>query len=317
MNFIIEETRVDNIHDETVGQEGLNELKTQGLFKGRAETKKKKTDFLKAYPEHDYMMKKAAYALGIMPGTVTSWYLSDQDFKNAYLELKSKKTNPKKDFNTELLPDEIAKIKNQFLALYDQKKMRLPECCDELKVTVKLVRHWLSVDPDFRNTYQIIVNKKRGFMDEDGNFNYDIIDKAHESIEAARIERQSQFLKSYVATTFNITKACKATNIQRATFKLWIKKYPEFKESFEDAFETKKDFIEGKLLENINANDSACIIHASKTLLKDRGYGEKQEIELTGNFGVMVVPGTAQDAEAWSAKAAVQQQELKRLTSEK
>lgn len=123
--------------------------------------------------------------------------------------------------------------------------------------------------------------------------------------------RQETFLKAYTDTTFNITAACKIAGIRRESFKRWLKQYPEFKEHFEEASESKKDFIESKLLENIKANDSACIIHASKTLLRDRGYGEKQEIEFTGKHGVMIVPGTVLDLNEWAAKAATQQQALK------
>jgi|GEM_PF-1275813 len=326
MNFIIKGEKMARKLEgkiETDTPQGDVEGKDSAiLFKGYAKTVKMKKEFLAEYPKQKYKMKKTAYALGMTPGTVTSWCLDDQKFKDAYLELKAKRFRlPPKELSsrnyakysptTPLSPEEVADLKEEFIKLFDQKQFSLAQCCKQIGLSMGLARNWLAGDPIFRKVYQQIANEKRGFTDEDGNFKPEIRDKAQAGIQAALAERQNLFLKTYLDTAFNITEACKVTGVMRSTFRLWLKKYPEFEERFSEAFESKKDFIEDKLLENIKANDSACIIHASKTLLRDRGYGEKQEIEISGKFGVMVVPGKVEDVASWAAKAVTQQRRLR------
>lgn len=308
---------------------------TPALFRGYAQTVKAKKLFLEEYPRQGYRMKETAHRLRIAPGTVTNWCLRDPRFKEAYLELKAQRPRPepppprpprrippprqpiprdesaKRTVNTVMSESDIAEAKQKIIEIYEEKKHPLSECCTQAKVTTGLAREWLSADPAFRRAYQAIAAEKRGIGAAISQERAGIIAKANEAAEAARMARQETFLKAYIDTTFNITEACKITGIRRETFKRWLKQYPEFKERFEEAFESKKDFIESKLLENIKANDSACIIHASKTLLRDRGYGEKQEIEFTGKHGVMIVPGTVLDLNEWAAKATTQQQALK------
>ena len=286
------------------------------LFKGMAQTVKTKKIFLEEYPKQGYRMKQTAMILGLAYGTVTQWYLHDSVFKQEYLKLKEhKKELKRKTMLGPLSEAEIPEAKQKILQVYEKQSDPIMKCCDQLNMSRSLVREWLADDPEFRKSYQGLSAKKRGLSKISADRWKEIAINAQEKHIEARIKRQETFIKTYLNTTFNITEACKAANIIRPTFKMWLKKYPEFQEKFEEAFETKKDFIESKLLENIKANDSACIIHASKTILRERGYGEKQEIEISGKFGVMVVPGTIESASAWATKATVQQKMLKNTVS--
>lgn len=92
--------------------------------------------------------------------------------------------------------------------------------------------------------------------------------------------KKKAFLKSYVANFGNITASCNVTKIDRGTYYNWIKD-KEFKDAVDNCEpkEVYKDFIENKLQKLINEDNPSAIIFACKTICKDRGYIERQEIE--------------------------------------
>ena len=89
---------------------------------------------------------------------------------------------------------------------------------------------------------------------------------------------KEKFLEAYPKKIFNVTLTCKDIGIVRATFYNWLNSDPDFEAAIRAAHETKKDFIESKLLQLIDGNNVAAIIFACKCLLKDRGYVERQEL---------------------------------------
>lgn len=70
-----------------------------------------------------------------------------------------------------------------------------------------------------------------------------------------------------------VTLACKSAGVSRATYYNWYNNDDEFKEAAVEVQELQGDFVESKLLENINANDPTSIIFYCKTKLRNRGYG--------------------------------------------
>ena len=96
--------------------------------------------------------------------------------------------------------------------------------------------------------------------------------------------KKENFLKSLRNNLCNITEACKSANIHRQTYYGWIDKDEDFKQQCDNVEESLLDLVESKLLENINNNDNTCIIFYLKTKGKNRGYIEKQEIEVTKPF---------------------------------
>lgn len=77
-----------------------------------------------------------------------------------------------------------------------------------------------------------------------------------------------------------VTYACNDVDVERATFYKWCREDSEFDAKVKEVLCTKKDFIEHKLMQRIDDNDTTAIIFASKCLNRDRGYSEKQEIDL-------------------------------------
>ena len=96
--------------------------------------------------------------------------------------------------------------------------------------------------------------------------------------------KKDNFLEALKNNLGHITEACKSSNIHRRTYYSWIDKDEKFKQQCEDVEESLLDLAESKLLENINNNDNTCIIFYLKTKGKNRGYIEKQEVEVTKPF---------------------------------
>ena len=97
--------------------------------------------------------------------------------------------------------------------------------------------------------------------------------------------KKKSFLEAYKKAFGNISKACKATNMDRGTFYDWKVKDADFVAALEaiEPDEDFADFVEDALVEKIKDKDTTAIIFACKTKLKKRGYVERQEI--TGKDG--------------------------------
>lgn len=87
------------------------------------------------------------------------------------------------------------------------------------------------------------------------------------------------FLEQLKATLGNVTMACEAVGIDRATYYKWKQRDKSFAARVEEVNETALDFAESALKKNIKAGDTTAIIFYLKTRGKDRGYVEKTQIE--------------------------------------
>lgn len=75
--------------------------------------------------------------------------------------------------------------------------------------------------------------------------------------------------------------ACRKCGITRKSYYRWMREDEEFKSAVEEIYESRGDFVEGKLLENIRSGDTTSIIFYCKTKLKERGYVERKEQEVS------------------------------------
>jgi len=87
------------------------------------------------------------------------------------------------------------------------------------------------------------------------------------------------FLEQLKATLGNVTMACEAVRIDRATYYKWKQRDKSFAARVEEVNENALDFAESALKKNIKAGDTTAIIFYLKTRGKDRGYVEKTQIE--------------------------------------
>ena len=84
-----------------------------------------------------------------------------------------------------------------------------------------------------------------------------------------------------------VTTIAKRLGCTRGNVYALMHKYPTIKAAIEEEREGLKDFVEGKLFEQINEGNMTGIIFFLKTQAKDRGYVERQEI--TGADGGPIV----------------------------
>lgn len=96
-------------------------------------------------------------------------------------------------------------------------------------------------------------------------------EKKEDTVDMARRIKQDHFIRAYIKHLFTVSKAALEVGINRRTFYNW-RADPQFLQKFEDAVEQKKDWLENKLFEKVEAGDVACTIFCAKCLLKDRGY---------------------------------------------
>jgi hypothetical protein len=95
--------------------------------------------------------------------------------------------------------------------------------------------------------------------------------------------RQHLFLYAFCAYNFNISRACRAVNIDYKRFEAW-KRDPDFHALLDEMEIHKKDFLEGALWDLIADRDSKAVIFASKTYNADRGYGQKLQVYHQGQI---------------------------------
>jgi hypothetical protein len=87
-----------------------------------------------------------------------------------------------------------------------------------------------------------------------------------------------------------VTTAARSIDIPRSTYYDWMETDPAFKQRILDLREIKKDFVESKLLKLVEDGDTAATIFSAKTLLKDRGYVERQEVTPVDSDGNSIQP---------------------------
>ena len=85
-------------------------------------------------------------------------------------------------------------------------------------------------------------------------------------------------LETFKKSLANVSATCKANDISRTTWYEWLKDHEWFAKEVGIIKEDTKDFVEGKLMQNISAGKEASIFFYLKTQAKDRGYIERTEV---------------------------------------
>jgi hypothetical protein len=95
-------------------------------------------------------------------------------------------------------------------------------------------------------------------------------------------QKKEELLQALKDTYGIVSSACEKANVGRTTCYEWYRDDPEFKQAVDLINQDTGDFVEGALLKRIKEGDTTGIIFYCKTKLKNRGYVEKQEINLGG-----------------------------------
>jgi len=233
-------------------------------------------------------------------------------------------------------PEEIDEIKKgKWLEVYCAGNITAADVCEETGISIKQVARWRQTDISFEETYDRVDIYNHEIWPDDRPLKFGETGADMKKIESRgrkeeqkslQVERnrikaedraklKKTWLETFNRLYFSIIETCRACGITRGGFESWKATDEDFRIAYFEAVEAKKDFIESQLMENIRKGDTQSIIFACKTRLKDRGYIEKQQIEHTGNFGVMLSPGTSNNANDWERNAKTQQLALVEKTN--
>ena len=97
------------------------------------------------------------------------------------------------------------------------------------------------------------------------------------------------FIANFIANQGMVQMSCDSVGINRTTYARWCKKDAKFVQNIQAAMERKLDKIETKLLNLVENGDTQATIFSAKCLLKQRGYTEKKDINVTGNLNVNIL----------------------------
>lgn len=92
-------------------------------------------------------------------------------------------------------------------------------------------------------------------------------------------ENKETFLEMLKKTGGVIVKACESANVSRSQYYRWMEQDVEFRERVNEINEGMIDFVESKLMQQIQAGDTTATIFYLKTKGKNRGYIEKVQLD--------------------------------------
>ena len=92
---------------------------------------------------------------------------------------------------------------------------------------------------------------------------------------------KQRFLELLAKNAGNVSKTCKAMNMNRRTYYNWIENEEAFKFVVEEIQESLIDDAESELQKLIKDGNTAAILFFLKTKAKNRGYIERQEQDIT------------------------------------
>jgi hypothetical protein len=86
-------------------------------------------------------------------------------------------------------------------------------------------------------------------------------------------------LRELIKSHGRVGVAAKAVGIERSTFSAWVREDPDFARRVEAMEESVNDWYEDQFKALVAEKNPQAIIHAAKTRLRSRGYGEKVEVD--------------------------------------
>lgn len=101
------------------------------------------------------------------------------------------------------------------------------------------------------------------------------------STEATKRMRKDKLLKSLEENMGIVTVSCKAAEVPRQTYYDWMNEDEEFAKSVQELKNVTLDFVESKLIAQINNDNMTGIIFYLKCQGRERGYIERQDIDHT------------------------------------
>lgn len=92
--------------------------------------------------------------------------------------------------------------------------------------------------------------------------------------------KKSVMIQALESSLGVVSVACNKAEISRETHYRWYKEDPIYKQEVDNVKNVCLDFVESKLFEQIRDNNTTSTIFYLKTQGKNRGYVERQEVDL-------------------------------------
>jgi len=96
--------------------------------------------------------------------------------------------------------------------------------------------------------------------------------------------KQELFIHALVSTCFDVSASCKMVGVSRNSLEMW-KHDIDFRQMLDDVQWHRKNFFESALLDLVQLRNPAAVMFVNRTQNRDRGYGEKIEVDHTGIAG--------------------------------
>jgi hypothetical protein len=96
--------------------------------------------------------------------------------------------------------------------------------------------------------------------------------------------RQQLFIHALINKNFNVSRALESMCMSKQQLFNWTKTDPNFSELLDEIEWHRKNFYEDKLFDLVKEGNAAATIFVNRTKNRDRGYGNKIEVEHTGNI---------------------------------
>tara|TARA_R110000772_G_scaffold222969_2_gene333388 strand:- start:21 stop:389 length:369 start_codon:yes stop_codon:yes gene_type:complete len=99
--------------------------------------------------------------------------------------------------------------------------------------------------------------------------------------------KKRDMLKALNLTCGNVSEACAKVNISRWTHYDWLKTDDEYKREAKEIEEANKDWVEGKIRQHIENDNPTVTIFYAKTKMRDRGYIESNDMNISISKGTL------------------------------
>jgi len=105
----------------------------------------------------------------------------------------------------------------------------------------------------------------------------------------AKNHRKHKVLEALQISHGIVTAACKSAHVTRKTYYSWLKKDALFKAQVDQIQDVALDFVESKLLTNIESGNVLAQMFYLKCRGKSRGFVEKVESDISGTLKLDIV----------------------------
>lgn len=94
--------------------------------------------------------------------------------------------------------------------------------------------------------------------------------------------RQNLWVHAFIHSSFNASEACRLIGVDKNTLDHWCNNDPDFSSLLDEMHWHKGNLFEGALVNLVQQGDTSAVLFANRTYNRDRGYNDKQEIEVKG-----------------------------------